>query len=110
MSRQRNRSFAIRAKAFRAGEARARSRAKTLCDQIDRWLGLSKALAKRLPDRRDPDRIEHSLESMLRQRGENRAFVVAGGHRRVDMPKIISRHAPHQILAFDGFPVGALCA
>ena len=106
MSRQRNRSFAIRAKAFRGGEAGA----KTLCDQIDRWLGLSKALAKRLPDLRDPDRIEHSLESMLRQRGENRAFVVAGGHRRVDMPKINSRHAPHQILAFDGFPVGALCA
>jgi len=36
--------------------------------QVDRWLGLSKALAKRLPDRRDPDKIEHSLESMLRQR------------------------------------------
>jgi DDE family transposase len=36
--------------------------------QVDRWLGLSRALAKRLPDRRDPDRIEHSLESMLRQR------------------------------------------
>jgi hypothetical protein len=36
--------------------------------QVDRWLGLSKALAKRLPDRRDPDRIGHSLESMLRQR------------------------------------------
>ena len=78
MSRQRNRSFAIRAKAFRGGEAGA----KTLCDQIDRWLGLSKALAKRLPDLRDPDRIEHSLESMLRQRGENRAFVVAGGRRK----------------------------
>jgi hypothetical protein len=31
--------------------------------QVDRWLGLSKALAKRLPDRRDPDKIEHSLES-----------------------------------------------
>ena len=24
--------------------------------QVDRWLGLSRALAKRLPDRRDPDR------------------------------------------------------
>jgi hypothetical protein len=36
--------------------------------QVDRFLGLSKALAGRLPDRRDPDRIEHSLESMLRQR------------------------------------------
>jgi hypothetical protein len=36
--------------------------------QVDRWLGLSKALTKRLPDRRDPNKIEHSLESMLRQR------------------------------------------
>lgn len=36
--------------------------------QVDRLLGLSKALAKRLPDRRDPDKIGHSLESMLRQR------------------------------------------
>jgi hypothetical protein len=35
--------------------------------QVDRWLGLSKGLAQRLPDRRDPDKIEHSLESMLRQ-------------------------------------------
>ena len=36
--------------------------------QVDRWLGLSKGLAQRLPERRDPDKIEHSLESMLRQR------------------------------------------
>ena len=36
--------------------------------QVDRWLGLTKSLAKRLPDQRDPDKIEHSLESMLRQR------------------------------------------
>ena len=33
--------------------------------QVDRWVGLTKALAKRLPDQRDPDKIEHSLESML---------------------------------------------
>ena len=39
-----------------------------LLRQVDRRLGLTKALAKRLPDQRDPDRIEHSLESMLRQR------------------------------------------
>ncbi len=36
--------------------------------QVDRWIGLTKALAKRLPDQRDPDKIEHSLGSMLRQR------------------------------------------
>ena len=39
-----------------------------LLRQVDRQLGLTKALAKRLPDQRDPDKIEHSLESMLRQR------------------------------------------
>jgi Transposase DDE domain group 1 len=39
-----------------------------LLRQVDRWIGLTKSLAKRLPDKRDPDKIEHSLESMLRQR------------------------------------------
>jgi hypothetical protein len=39
-----------------------------LLREVDRRLGLTKALAKLLPDQRDPDRIEHSLESMLRQR------------------------------------------
>jgi Transposase DDE domain group 1 len=36
-----------------------------LLRQVDRWIGLSKALARRLPDKRDPDKIEHSLASML---------------------------------------------
>jgi DDE family transposase len=39
-----------------------------LLRQVDRRLGLTKALTKRLPDGQDPDKIEHSLESMLRQR------------------------------------------
>lgn len=39
-----------------------------LLRQVDRFMGLTKELARRLPDRRDPDKIEHSLESMLRQR------------------------------------------
>jgi hypothetical protein len=39
-----------------------------LLRQVDRWIGLTKSLAKRLPDKRHPDKIEHSLESMLRQR------------------------------------------
>src|SRR5260370_1219372 len=39
-----------------------------LLRQVDRWIGLTKTLPQRLPDRRDPDKIEHSLESMLRQR------------------------------------------
>lgn len=39
-----------------------------LLRQVDRWSGLIKNLAKVLPDYRDPDRITHSLESLLRQR------------------------------------------
>src|SRR5215468_2515932 len=39
-----------------------------LLRQVDRRIGLTKALAKRLPDKRAADKIEHSLESMLRQR------------------------------------------
>src|SRR5260370_3216395 len=33
-----------------------------LLRQVDRWIGLTKTLAQRLPDKRDPDKIEHSLE------------------------------------------------
>lgn len=40
----------------------------TLLGQTDRRLGLTKALAKVLPDRRDPQRIEHPLLSLVRQR------------------------------------------
>ncbi len=36
--------------------------------QVDRSLGLSRALAKVLPDPREPLRIEHSLLSLVRQR------------------------------------------
>ena len=39
-----------------------------LLREVDRFMGLTKELARRLADRRDPDKIEHSLESMLRQR------------------------------------------
>jgi Transposase DDE domain group 1 len=39
-----------------------------LLRQVDRWIGLTKSLAQRLPEGRDTDKIEHSLESMLRQR------------------------------------------
>lgn len=40
----------------------------TLLRQMDRRLGLTKALAKVLPDPRDPGRIEHPLLVMVRQR------------------------------------------
>ena len=40
----------------------------TLLRQTDRRIGLSKALAKVLPDPRDPERIEHPVLSLVRQR------------------------------------------
>lgn len=40
----------------------------TLLRQMDRRLGLTKALAQVLPDPRVPQRVEHSLLAMLRQR------------------------------------------
>jgi hypothetical protein len=39
-----------------------------LLRQVDRWIGLTKRLAQVLPDRRDPDRITHRLETLLQQR------------------------------------------
>jgi hypothetical protein len=39
-----------------------------LLRQADRWLGLTKRLAQVLPDGRDPDLIQHPLESLLQQR------------------------------------------
>jgi hypothetical protein len=39
-----------------------------LLRQTDRRIGLTQALAKVLPDPRDPDRIEHPLLSLIRQR------------------------------------------
>jgi Transposase DDE domain group 1 len=39
-----------------------------LLRQVDRWLGLTKRLGELLPDRRDPDRITHPLETLLQQR------------------------------------------
>jgi hypothetical protein len=39
-----------------------------LIRQVDRWIGLTKRLGELLPDPRDPDRITHSLETLLQQR------------------------------------------
>src|SRR3954462_712912 len=39
-----------------------------LLRQADRQLGLTRALARVLPDPRDPDRIRHPLLTFLRQR------------------------------------------
>jgi hypothetical protein len=46
-----------------------------LLRQVDRFMGLTKELAKRLPDGRDADKIEHSLQSLLRQRIYGLALV-----------------------------------
>ena len=39
-----------------------------LLRQVDRWLGFTKRLDRILPDRRNPLLIQHSQESLLRQR------------------------------------------
>ena len=39
-----------------------------LLRQVDRWIGLTKRLGQLLPDPRDPERITHSLETLLKQR------------------------------------------
>jgi hypothetical protein len=39
-----------------------------LLRQVDRWIGLTKRLGELLPDRRNPDRITHGLETLLQQR------------------------------------------
>jgi len=50
------------------GELRTSDAGLTLLAAVDRRLGLTGALAGRLDDPRDPSRIVHSLESLLRQR------------------------------------------
>ena len=40
-----------------------------LLRQVDRFMGLTKDLAKRLPDQRDPDKIDHSLQRTRTGRG-----------------------------------------
>jgi hypothetical protein len=45
-----------------------------LLRQLDRLMGLTKDLAKRLPDRRDPDKIEHSGARRL-----SRNLAIASG-------------------------------
>jgi hypothetical protein len=64
-----------------------------LLRQVDRWIGLTKTLAQRLPDGRDPDKIEHSLESMLRPaRSASLPAMVAGpaGRLSVIYPMILN--------------------
>ncbi|HWP00452.1 MAG TPA: transposase, partial [Methylococcus sp.] len=39
-----------------------------LLRQLDRRLGISKAVAKALSDPRDPDRITHTLQDLIAQR------------------------------------------
>jgi len=39
-----------------------------LLQQMDRRLGLTRELAKKLPDQRDPEKITHGLQQLLQQR------------------------------------------
>ena len=52
---------------FSGGEV-SRDGGVLLIRQVDRWIGLTKRLGQLLPGRRDPDRITHSLETLLQQR------------------------------------------
>jgi Transposase DDE domain group 1 len=51
-----------------------------LLARVDRQLGLADRLAAMFPDRRDPDRITHSLTDMLRAR----TFAIALGYEDGD--------------------------
>jgi Transposase DDE domain group 1 len=68
--------------------------------QVDRWLGLTKRLGQVLPDRRDPDRITHSLESLLQQR----LYGLALGYEDRERPR---RPAPGPAVANGGRARGA---
>ena len=60
-----------------------------LLRQVDRWIGLTKRLAQVLPDPRDPDRITHSLETLLQQR----IYGLALGHEDLNDHDAL-RHDP----------------
>ena len=47
--------------------------------QVDRWLGLTQALAKRLPDQRDPDKIERIRPSNPRSMASPDSAVFSFG-------------------------------
>ncbi len=51
-----------------------------LIAQLDQQLGLTQALASVLPDKRDPNRIQHSMADLLRQR----VFQIAAGYEDQD--------------------------
>jgi len=51
-----------------------------LVAQVDKQLGLSEALAAALRDERDPDRISHSTQQLLRQR----VYQIAAGYEDQD--------------------------
>jgi DDE family transposase len=61
---------------FSGGDVTSDGGGCLLLRMVDKALGLIKKVAAILPDKRDPDRIEHSTEEMLRQR----VFGIALGY------------------------------
>ena len=51
-----------------------------LLREVERRLGIAARLASCIPDRRDPERISHSVEEMLRLR----MFAIAAGYEDAD--------------------------
>src|SRR6185369_12265288 len=51
-----------------------------LLREVERRLGIAARLAACVPDRRDPERISHGLEEMLRLR----MFAIAAGYEDAD--------------------------
>jgi hypothetical protein len=78
-----------------------------LLREVERRLGIAKWLAACIPDRRDPDRISHGLEEMLRLR----MFAIAAGHEDADDCNSL-RHDPVFKMAVGRLPESgeALCS
>lgn len=67
-----------------------------LLRQMDRRLGLTKALASVLPDPRDPHRVEHSLRTLMRQR----IYGLAAGYEDLNDHDAL-RHDPNWQMAVE---------
>jgi DDE family transposase len=72
-----------------------------LLREAERRLGVCKRLAQAMPDRRDPDRIEHAMVEMVMAR----AAAIACGHEDgIDLDRL--RHDPLMKIAVGRCPIG----
>ena len=82
-----------------------------LLRQVDRWLGFTKQLDRILPDRRNPLLIQHSQQSLLRQRiyGLALGYEDINDHDSLRHDLLLAdRHGsgPRVRKLFDALPVG----